>query len=228
VEGNPYQSSNAVTEDSIEREGSPPANAWKWAIAAAIIAIVFWCIPLLNFPPLIFLGWATSRAWPSHSRVIARLLAIAAGACLGILLLSGLLIVNGVHNEIHHWAGHGIVMLIYPSSAFSLGVLLQQKLQRRPVAAIAQSFALLFCLALTLSTSFTGYLDVEPSSDSRIAQETHNRFMVLHLVLQPAIIAAMLAVWHLSFRSHRIIVQPSQPRYRGTGNVVPPGGGSGS
>lgn len=201
MESNPYQSPDPLSDSRLHAESAPPRDGWKGVVAAAIVAVIFWYVPFLNFPPLIILGWATSRAWSLTARAIARATSLAAGVVLGILLISGAWAQATGPNDVHRWAGHGMVTLLYLCVGFSLGVLLHQKITRHPILAVIQSLALLLCLAVSVSASLTGYLDVEPSANPVIAEENHNRFIVLHMFLLPTILLVLLGIWHFAFWS---------------------------
>jgi len=210
-DNNPYESPTPTSETRAPAELIAAPGSWKLVLFATLVAAVCFPVPFVNFAAISFLGWTTSRAWPRRARMIARYFPVIAGTFLTGLLISGFSRHVTSLNKIHHWAGHGLVTLVYLCVAFSLGVLFHQKITRRPILAFVQSLALLFCLAMTLSASFTGYLDVDPVPDPVIAEETHNRFVVLHLVVQPMLLATLFVAWFFMLR-HRIDLQKYRSR----------------
>ena len=214
---NPYESPTPTVVIPVPVELIAAPGGWKLVLFATVVVAVCLPVPFVNFAAIGFLGWMTSRAWPHRARVIARCFPVVAGVFLAVLLISGFSHHVTSLNEIHRWAGHGLVTLVYLCVAFSLGILLHQKITRRPVLAVVQSLTLLFCIAMTLSASFTGYLDAGPVPDPVIAEETHNRFVVLHLVVQPTFLAILFVAWFFMFRSPRQISETPQPR---SGNIV--------
>jgi hypothetical protein len=206
----PYESPTPKVATRVPVELTAAPGGWKLVIFATLVVAVCSPVPFANFAATGFLGWMTSRAWPQRARVIARYFSVVAGLFLTVLLVSGFSYDVTSLNEIHRWAGHGLVILVYLCVAFSLGILLHQKITGRPVLAVVQSLALLFCLAMTLSASFTGYLDADPVSDPIIAEETHNRFVVLHLVVQPTLLATLFEAWFFMFRAPRRLTEVLQ------------------
>jgi hypothetical protein len=209
---NPYESPTPTVVTRVPVELTAAPGGWKLVFFATLVAAVCLPVPFVNFTAIGFLGWVTSRAWPQRVRVIASCLPAVAGAFLIVLLISGFSHHATSLNEIHRWMGHGLVTLVYLCVAFSLGILLHQKITRTPVLAVVQSLTLLFCLAMTLSASFTGYLDADPVPDPVVAEETHNRFVVLHLVIQPTLLATLFVAWFFMLRAPRRITEISQPR----------------
>jgi hypothetical protein len=202
---NPYESPTPTVVTRVPVELTAARGGWKLVLFATLVAAICFRIPFVNFAAIGFLGWMTSRAWPLRARVIARYFPTVAGVFLVVLLISGFARPATTLNEVHRWAGHGLVILVYLCVAFSLGVLLHQKITASPILAVVQSLALLFCLAVTLSASFTGYLDADPVPDPAIAEETHNRFIVLHLIVQPTFLAMLFAAWFFMFGApHRL------------------------
>jgi len=201
VNSNPYQSPHPADVVPRAVDVQPARGGWSWVLVAVVLTALLWLVPFLNFLPLVFLGWATSRAWPHAARIACRSQPLIAGAMLGVLFTSGLLPARISTLDVHRWSGHGLLILQYLSVPFSLGVLLHRKLMQRPVIAVLQSLTLLLCLAVSFFAAFTGYLDVDPVPDQVIAQETHNRFVVLHMFLLPMILAATLTIWHFAFWS---------------------------
>ena len=199
VDSNPYQSPHSAQVVLGTGDVWPARGGWRWVLVAVLLAALLWLVPFLNFLPLVFLGWAASRAWPQAARMASCSQPLIAGAILGVLIPSGLLPDRVSTVDVHRWSGHGLLIFQYVSVPFSLGVLIHQKLMQRPVIAGLQSLMLLLCLAVSFSASFTGYLDVEPGPDPVIAKENHNRFVVLHMFLLPMILAATLTIWHFAF-----------------------------
>ena len=100
----------------------------------------------------------------------------------------------------HGRLGHIMFSILYQSVAFSLGCLWKLKVRLRPSATIAQSIALVLCLAMTLSATITGYAKTDLPAEYPFADENHNRFVALHIYGQPVFIAMMLAIWNFAFR----------------------------
>jgi len=95
--------------------------------------------------------------------------------------------------RIHWWAGHLLVVAVWLFVPFAIGVVLQQLIHQRPVAAIIQCFGLLLFLGLALVASATGYLG--PSHQPQLYEESRNRFVVLHCYVLPGTICAALIGW---------------------------------
>lgn len=209
---NPYQSPEPITDEFPDSGIAPTPGGWKLVLIAGILCVGLWLFPLVNFLALVFLGWASSRAWPSVTRRTALWMPLVAGVLWAVLIATGIPPIRSSTGQVHQWCGLMIVTLLYCCVGFALGVLWRQKMARRPLLAVGQSFALLFCLAVTFSASLTGYLDRDPVPDPEIAEETHNRFVVLHMFVLPALIAMMLAIWHFAFLPPHEPQTIAQPR----------------
>jgi len=82
---------------------------------------------------------------------------------------------------------------------FAIGVLLERSLHRRAFLTVIQGLALFAFLGLSFLTGFTGYLG--PSFQPDVDEEARLRFSVLHLVVLPALIGALIVVWAWLFRA---------------------------
>jgi quinol-cytochrome oxidoreductase complex cytochrome b subunit len=153
----------------------------------------------LLFPALIAIGWASSRRQPSVSRIVARCSALVIGIALGLITISGLLQSIMELAGLHKWSGHGLLILIWLSVPFSIGVLLQQRSMQYPARTIGYSLAMLLALVAAFLGSITGYLG--PSGNREIGEKARNRFIVLHCFVLPAVLAALICVWIYALRS---------------------------
>jgi hypothetical protein len=152
----------------------------------------------LLFFGIIAVAWYVAAMWGELARKIARLLPIAPGIVFGILIVSGWGRALGAAGDAHRWVGHAFVIVLWLCVPFAIGALLRLYFRSRPVVAIVQLVTLLLVLCIGLLASFTGYLG--PSHIDAIAQETHNRFVILHLYFLPALFLVLLIEWWWFFR----------------------------
>ena len=155
---------------------------------------------------LLFFGitavtWYVAGVRGELARKLARLLPIAPGIVLGILIVSGCSRAMGGAGATHRWAGHALVIVLWACVPFAVGALLRLYFRTRPVVAIVQLVTLLFVLCIGLLSSFTGYLG--PSHHDALGEETHNRFVILHLYFLPALFLLLLIEWWWFFRPTR-------------------------
>lgn len=88
----------------------------------------------------------------------------------------------------HRWLGHVLVMIVWIFTSVSLALVIRHFRRSRGTAILfgLVSFA---TLAIILLASFTGYLDpFGPEADV----ETRNRFILLHEVAPPVLLAILL------------------------------------
>jgi hypothetical protein len=163
--------------------------------------MVILSIRWLTVPLLFAVGWLASRRRPEASRAVARLF-----AAIALLLLMSLAATGGAASSeaslyVHRWTAHGLVIFLWLTIPYALGVVLQRKLRSTPIRAILQSLLMLLCFGMGLVASFTGYLDPLRSPD--VGEETANRFFVQHQVVLPTILGTLLLAWTYAFRPPR-------------------------
>lgn len=154
----------------------------------------------LLFPFLMVVGWMVSARRAEVARRSVRLLSMIVATIFVIIVATGLARNELGRLNVHLWAGHAIVIAMWLIAPYSMGVALQVNLRRRPAFAILQVIIVILLLAAVLLASFSGYL--APSDVDGIAEETRNRFTVLHLVATPLLVAILLGTWCLTFRPH--------------------------
>ena len=148
---------------------------------------------LLALPTLVIIGWLASSHNPNAARLAARLLGVIFTVLLLCFGLSGWLHSMDLAFQVHRWGAHAFLILVWLSVPYTIGVVLQQHIRRRPLAASIQCFLTLLFLGLILFATFTGYL--APPLDEPFAEQTYHRFVVLHMVIVPACIAMLLVEW---------------------------------
>lgn len=142
---------------------------------------------------LAVIGGFVGRRWPEP----ANLAACVGGAVLLLMML--LLALTGVghdttpQDEVHRWTGHGMVIVLWWLAPFSLGVALGDSRSRGCFMTGSAVLLVVATVIMVLFTSFTGYL--YPHDRPPNAEETANRFWVLHGVVMPAITFLMLLGW---------------------------------
>lgn len=207
IDNNPYQSPNAPNEAATHGAIPPPHWAWKWAVSAAMLAIVFSQASWLNLLALAVFGWTSAIAWPRLTIRVMRKAPIPAALLLGVLFFSGLLWPTGENGEIHRWTAHAMTILMWVAVPSGIGVLLQRKMSRHPLIAAVQSGLLFFFLAIVLESSFTGYLG--PINNPDIGEETRNRFIALHQFVLPLLCGTLLVAWPFFFRERSNVAEDS-------------------
>jgi hypothetical protein len=88
----------------------------------------------------------------------------------------------------HRWLGHFLVMIVWLLTSVNLALVIRNFRRSRGTAVL---FGLVSCtvLAIVLLASFTGYLDpFGPGADV----ETRNRFVLLHEVVPPVLLAILV------------------------------------
>jgi len=147
----------------------------------------------------------------------ARRLATVGGMTL-LALLAGLLI-TGSHSldapprETHRWLAHAMVVVAWIASWFSLGVLIARGRDGSWPRFACKAMLLLLPLGLVVLNSFTGYLlpRDQSSSERLVSGDTLNRFIVLHMIAVPSLIALSLVGWCNAFRRKRSDLSGSDP-----------------
>jgi cytochrome bd-type quinol oxidase subunit 2 len=162
---------------------------------------------LLVYAGLIVAGGFASHRQPEATRRVARGMAALALVTLALLVVTGLMRPRGTESEIHRWGAHLFVMFLSMGLAFSWGVLLQSQLRSRPWATSLRSLALFACAVVAMLASVTGYLG--PGHDPTAAEESHNRFVVLHAFMLPTVLGLLLVAWWRSFTPPRTAEQGS-------------------
>jgi hypothetical protein len=117
---------------------------------------------------------------------------------LGILVLSGIANELRALAEVHRWTAHALVILAWTGGPIAIGSQWQQKALKQPVGCIGNTLFVLVVIAVTFMATFTGYLGPIGNPDS--GADTHRRFIVLHMIVLPAILAALLGGWLRAFQ----------------------------
>lgn len=109
-----------------------------------------------------------------------------------LLAISGLLHSTSPFGAVHRWTAHGLVILIWCAAPLAL---VAHYVMRRRMALFGVLLALVFVAAFFASV--TGYLD--PSEEELAAHpvhmETHRRFIVLHAIVLPLTLSALVIGW---------------------------------
>lgn len=136
--------------------------------------------------------WAAHRKQRIWSDYSWALFVVAALAALGCLTGLWRLWAGGDSSiaAVHRWSGHALVIAFWCLLAAAVGAGMAS-LRCRPCAAISAVLLVLACFLLVLVESFTGYLSPQAGERGAVAEETLNRFYVLHCVLLPFLILAM-------------------------------------
>ena len=168
----------------------------------------------LLLPAILVAAWLISSHYPERARQAARLL--------GFILAIGLIAMAATGYErlenpdsTHRWFGHGSLIVAWLAAPFAIGVILQRRIRLRPILAILQSFMILAAVGLNLEGGFTGYLgpSTQPNVEAgneRLAEETINRFYVLHAVVLPCLYFAFLGIWIAIFRPERKLKETTE------------------
>ncbi len=123
-------------------------------------------------------------------------------ALLGAEFISGIariLIRDPLVPGFHRWTGHLLVSLCWLVMAASVVLSVRHFQQRRGTSILFLSVSLAALVLINLA-SFTGYL--RPLAPGTL-EETKNRFLVLHCVALPSILAVIVPVWILMIRRLR-------------------------
>src|SRR5262245_58094953 len=112
--------------------------------------------------------------------------------CLVNLVVSGLLAENPWFHGIHRWSAHGLVIYAWLVVPVAIAARYGEGKGTWKIVAL-----LVFVVLGLLHTSFTGYLGPMSAAEygEQLSEETKNRFMVIHMFLQPAILIAMATIW---------------------------------
>lgn len=145
------------------------------------------------FPAIIVGAWFWSRDSAVLARNVARSLSVFMAGVLACLIVTGGLHADRLAGRVHLWSGHGLTIAVWLAAPFAMGVVLQQSIRQRPVAAIVQCLGLLLLLGLTVLEGASGYLG--PTHAIDIDEETYNRFIILHVYTFPGAIGAGLMCW---------------------------------
>jgi hypothetical protein len=164
-------------------------------------------------PLLVIAGYQAAKYRPGPARTACRAAAALSAVVFASLVVSGAWRPSPAVADYHRYASHGLVILDWLLVFPAIGAAARLDFSRRPWRTTGQIIGLVAVLGFTLLTAFTGYLGPshEPNQAGEVqAEETHNRFLVLHCVALPAIVAAITAAWLWSFRvpkspeSHRL------------------------
>jgi hypothetical protein len=131
-------------------------------------------------------------------------------SAVGLVALSVSGVLHGIAEVglFHRWLAHGTFIFNGLTATMICGVLVQMR-QRNPSVRLTLGIVLLVLLVFaTWLGAVTGYL--EPSGEDLVAQETRNRFIVLHFFFFPACIAALLAATSRVVWSDRVS-EPVKP-----------------
>lgn len=153
-------------------------QAYSWLVLAAVFAG----------------GWLTSEKYRDQARLVSRSLTAIAIMILIALATTGAFHRSAAAAQAHRWIGHGLTIFLWLSIPFAIAVLLPQNLRRRPVATIAQLFALLLVFGVVMLGAFSGYLWQTRQGDV-VGAESLNRFLILHLFFFPGVTFALLLEW---------------------------------
>jgi hypothetical protein len=153
----------------------------------AIKLALGWGLPFI-------LGWVITRQHLNRGRALGAL------GVLVLLLMEMILTATGIlHHqpdlgEVHRWVGHAMVIVAWCVAPYCFAVFsCMWRIHRFTLALVCEWMLVLFTLGLVMHTSFTGYLNVEPVD--RFSEETHNRFVVIHAIVEPFFTFVMLAGW---------------------------------
>ncbi len=145
--------------------------------------------------PLIALGgYLLAKRWPTVARRSCEGMLFVSAVSLSTLAISGAWHGNRATGQLHRWLGHILVIIVWLSVPAMCGIFFRWRYQlKTPRMTVAIVFLILLLVATVLG-SMTGYLDWV--GDDLAAQESHNRFVVLHFFFFPACMAALLAgIW---------------------------------
>jgi hypothetical protein len=166
-------------------------------------------IGALWFPALIAAAVLLSRRWPIAMRRVSRGLALAVGAALLCIVVSGLAHGSRPAGAIHRWLSHGLLILAWNAIPLAIGVTLA-RVRARPIIAAGRILGLLLLLVILFVASFTGYLG---PSQGPIDARSLTRFRVLHYGLWPSVSIALVVWWSYDPESDR------GPRSRARGEI---------
>lgn len=155
-------------------------------------------VRLLLFPAIAVGAWFVSRRHRGLARKSARTLAGLVAMVLLCVAVAGWSLSGEATAVTHRWAGHALLIVVWLSVPFGVGVSLQRNFRQRPIVAIAQSLGFFALLGAVMLASFTGYLG--PTRTAYVDGATYNRFKVLHLFVLPGIIAILTLGWCWAFR----------------------------
>jgi quinol-cytochrome oxidoreductase complex cytochrome b subunit len=139
--------------------------------------------------------------------VVQRVLATLFVAGLACLAITGLLPPEPYSGEIHRWGAHGMIVFAWLALPLAIGL--------RYVCGLGSwkfIATLAFLFLVLLLSSFTGYLGPTTASEhgQQLGEETHNRFIVLHMCVLPAVLFLLGGIWFwLTWR--REFSLPAQP-----------------
>jgi quinol-cytochrome oxidoreductase complex cytochrome b subunit len=168
----------------------------------------------LLLPAIVVAAWLISSRYPERARQAARLF--------GVILAVGFLATTATGLErltnpdsTHRWFGHGSLIVAWLAAPFAIGVILQRRIRQRPISAIFQTFMILAAVGLNLLGGFTGYLgpSTQPNvetGDTRLVEETINRFYVMHTVVLPCLYFAFVGIWISIFRPERELKETTE------------------
>ena len=135
-------------------------------------------------------AWFCARFSPWAARVFSLLMPLLGIAILAVLGLTGVL---RRPVDAHLWIGHYYVIYFWLAVPIATGFLLQSKLRARPFVACLQCGVLWMGIGLSLLAGFTGYLG--PTHNPQPLDETHRRFVLLHSIVLPGLLAGVQVLW---------------------------------
>lgn len=147
------------------------------------------------------LVWAIrrrERVWGDMSFVLIVLcLAVAIETVTGFLHME--LAEDAKMSAAHRWIAHALVALAWCSAVSAIGATIAS-IRRSPVAAIGSGSYVIAVALLVILESFTGYLGKTLREGQLHAEETSNRFYLLHCAMLPCVTLAVTAAGALLLR----------------------------
>lgn len=148
-----------------------------FSMAKLVINLVVFCLAVC---------WAVGRQqklWRDLSWALFVVAGLAALECLTGFWRFQAAADSGIA-AVHRWSGHGLVIVFWCLNVAMVGAGIAT-IRRRPFAAIGAVLLFLAYFLLVLVESFTGYLPPAPEHRGPAAEETMNRFYVLHCAFFP-------------------------------------------
>jgi hypothetical protein len=149
-------------------------------------------LSLLLLPALLVAGWQIARRCDIGSHV-QRTLAAVALSWMFVVMLAGLM--RDTREwilELHRWGAHGFLILIYLATPLAIGARFGQR-----AGSAGFVILLLSLLLVSFLASITGYLNPTPEelAANAVHAETHNRFVVLHMIVLPLVTLVLTGLW---------------------------------
>lgn len=104
-----------------------------------------------------------------------------------------------------------MLMAFWLASPSVIGMVWAKNFSERWPAAVAKTALMLVLCGAILLATFTGYLRPSPAEPGFGAEESRNRFLILHMIALPVAIAGLLGGWLWLLRNP---VQPPEPPTR--------------